>query len=105
LRKTDYLSVAQPPLPLHEFLPLQSLSAVLQPPWPLQAFMPLQECFAIMAVSPEVPGELIVELVPAELSLLQPVVIAAAPATKPVIAAAARIRVDRAGIECSFQKQ
>ena len=42
----DYLgllpSVAQPPLPLQEFLPLQPASLVLQPPWPLQAFCPLQ---------------------------------------------------------------
>ncbi len=36
-------SVAQPPLPLQEFLPLQPASLVLQPPWPLQAFCPLQE--------------------------------------------------------------
>src|ERR1700683_2473689 len=28
-------SVAQPPLPLHEFLPLQPLSLELQPPLPL----------------------------------------------------------------------
>jgi hypothetical protein len=35
-------SVAQPPLPLQEFLPLQPASLVLQPPWPLQAFCPLQ---------------------------------------------------------------
>jgi hypothetical protein len=70
----------------------------------LQAFIPLQECFAaIVAVSPEVPGELMVEPLPLELSLLQPMLIEAAPATSPVIAAAARNRVDRAGIECSFQ--
>ena len=36
-------SVAQPPLPLQEFLPLQPLSPVLQPPLPLQEFCPLQE--------------------------------------------------------------
>ncbi len=35
-------SVAQPPLPLQEFLPLQPLSPVLQPPLPLQEFKPLQ---------------------------------------------------------------
>src|SRR3954467_8547208 len=37
-------SVAQPPLPLQLFLPLQPLSLDLQPPWPLQSFLPLQEC-------------------------------------------------------------
>jgi hypothetical protein len=38
-------SVAQPPLPLQEFLPLQLLSPLLHPPWPLHSFFPLQECF------------------------------------------------------------
>ena len=38
--------MAQPPLPLQEFLPLQPLSLDLQPPWPLQAFLPLQACLA-----------------------------------------------------------
>src|SRR5688572_30118420 len=33
---------AQPPLPLHEFLPAQPLSPDLQPPLPLQEFLPLQ---------------------------------------------------------------
>jgi len=37
-------SVAQPPLPLQEFLPLQPLSPDLQPPLPLQEFWPLQAC-------------------------------------------------------------
>jgi hypothetical protein len=36
-------SVAHPPLPLQEFLPLHPLSPVLQPPLPLQEFFPLQE--------------------------------------------------------------
>jgi len=31
-------SVAQPPLPLQEFLPLQPLSLLLHPPLPLQEF-------------------------------------------------------------------
>ncbi len=35
-------SVAHPPLPLQEFLPLQPLSPVLHPPLPLQAFLPEQ---------------------------------------------------------------
>ena len=39
-------SVAQPPLPLQEFLPLQPLSLALHPPLPLQEFCPLQACFS-----------------------------------------------------------
>jgi hypothetical protein len=39
--------VAQPPLPLHEFLPLQPLSLALQPPLPLQEFLPWQACFSV----------------------------------------------------------
>lgn len=39
-------SVAQPPLPLQEFLPLQPLSLALQPPLPLHEFWPLQACFS-----------------------------------------------------------
>ena len=42
-------SVAQPPLPLQEFLPLQPASLVLQPPLPLQEFCPLQACFSLVA--------------------------------------------------------
>src|SRR5581483_12417631 len=44
-------SVAQPPLPLQLFLPLQPLSLLLQPPWPLQSFLPLHECLAGFAKS------------------------------------------------------
>src|SRR5271154_4714960 len=44
-------SVAQPPLPLHEFLPLQPLSLDLQPPLPLQEFWPLQACFSVGCLS------------------------------------------------------
>src|SRR5205823_1270937 len=44
-------SVAQPPLPLQEFLPLQLLSAVLQPPLPLHEFMPLQACLSLASLS------------------------------------------------------
>src|SRR5271165_6788666 len=40
-------SVAQPPLPLQEFLPLQPWSPVLQPPLPLHEFWPLQACFSL----------------------------------------------------------
>src|SRR5271156_5775296 len=39
-------SVAQPPLPLQEFLPLQPLSLDLQPPLPWQEFLPLQACLS-----------------------------------------------------------
>src|SRR2546421_12922050 len=52
-RGGDYFlepSVAQPPLPLQEFLPLQPLSPVLQPPLPLQEFSPLQACFSLTAL-------------------------------------------------------
>src|ERR1700744_5644340 len=44
-------SVAQPPLPLQEFLPLQPLSLALQPPLPLQEFWPLQACFSFTFLS------------------------------------------------------
>jgi hypothetical protein len=49
----DYLepSVAQPPLPLQEFLPLQPLSLELQPPLPLQEFKPLQACFSTLSAA------------------------------------------------------
>src|SRR5271167_3123132 len=40
-------SVAQPPLPLQEFLPLQPLSPALHPPLPLHEFWPLQACFSL----------------------------------------------------------
>src|SRR5258706_15229791 len=42
-------SVAQPPFPLQEFLPLHPLSLVLQPPLPLQEFLPSQACFSFSA--------------------------------------------------------
>src|SRR4029077_19326904 len=44
-------SVAQPPLPLQEFSPLQPLSPALQPPLPLQEFWPLQACFSLTFLS------------------------------------------------------
>jgi hypothetical protein len=51
-------SVAQPPLPLQEFLPLQLLSPLLQPPLPLHEFFPLQECFSVFGffISSEMPA-------------------------------------------------
>ena len=48
-------SVAQPPLPLQLFLPLQPLSLVLQPPLPLQSFLPLQECLSLSAAKQRWP--------------------------------------------------
>src|SRR5579875_320344 len=42
-------SVAQPPLPLQEFLPAHPLSPVLHPPLPLQEFWPAQACFSATA--------------------------------------------------------
>src|SRR6202167_3822297 len=44
-------SVAQPPLPLQEFLALQPLSLDLQPPLPLQEFWPLQACFSFVVLA------------------------------------------------------
>src|SRR5262245_36009901 len=43
-----FSTVAQPPLPLQEFLPAHPWSPVEQPPMLLQAFMPLQACFAVV---------------------------------------------------------
>src|SRR5580698_3564975 len=64
-------SVAQPPLPLQEFLPLQPASLVLQPPLPLQEFCPLQACFSFAncEMLPEdcPASELLETLWPAEL--------------------------------------
>ena len=42
-------SVAQPPLPLQEFLALHPLSPAEHPPLPLQEFLPLQACFSTSA--------------------------------------------------------
>src|SRR5580704_19763142 len=50
-------SVAQPPLPLQEFLPLQPLSLDLQPPLPLQEFFPEQACFSTFLSAKEAPAE------------------------------------------------
>ena len=65
-------SVAQPPLPLQVFLPLQPASLVLQPPLPLQEFCPLQAClsfFACQMVPEDCPASELLEesLWPAEL--------------------------------------
>src|SRR5260370_18177329 len=45
-------SVAQPPLPLQEFFPLQPLSLVLHPPLPLQEFLPSHECLSVASFLP-----------------------------------------------------
>src|SRR5512140_2759311 len=54
-----FIGTAQPPLPLHEFLP----AAPSQPPCPLQAFCPLQECFAAADAQPPFPLQ---EFLPAQ---------------------------------------
>src|SRR5215831_10642408 len=81
-------SVAQPPLPLQEFLPLQPLSPVLQPPLPLHEFIPLQLCLsaASFSLSP------ILIVTPArELVWTACAVIANEPLIRPAIAAPAII--------------
>ncbi len=79
-------SVAQPPLPLQEFLPLQPLSPLLQPPWPLQPFLPLQELVSLSAMvetfTPDWPAEALAAWTEA-----------AVPVRSPAIAAAARVCV------------
>ena len=77
-------SVAQPPLPLHEFLPLQPLSPALQPPLPLQEFWPWQACLSDLALpicseTPGFPVETAAWVVAANEPLINPAI--AAPAT------------------------
>ena len=77
-------SVAQPPLPLHEFFPLQPLSPVLQPPLPLQEFWPLQACLSafdlpICSETPGFPVDTAAWVVAANEPLISPAI--AAPAT------------------------
>src|SRR3954468_15652247 len=58
-------SVAQPPLPLQLFLPLQPLSLALQPPWPLQSFWPLQPCLGgLSALVSRIPAFAALTLAP-----------------------------------------
>src|SRR6267143_1891141 len=81
-------SVAQPPLPLQEFLPLQVLSAVAQPPLPLHEFLPLQACLSpasVLSLSP------ISETPAFELVWTACAVTANEPLIKPAIAAPAII--------------
>ncbi len=80
-------SVAQPPLPLQEFWPLQLLSPPLQPPWPLQAFCPLQACLPELSSASEPTW---VSWVPNALVLWAAWRRAAEPVMSPAIAAPAR---------------
>src|ERR1700760_1385663 len=81
--------VAQPPLPLQEFLPAQPLSPVLQPPLPLQEFLPLQSWVSPFFSSARPPA--------AGATVVLPVLVAAwrlatsPPERRPAIAAPARI--------------
>ena len=87
---------------------MHPLSPVLQPPLPLHEFWPLHECLseAVVAVSPEVPALMDEPLVELPLLLLHPRLVDAAPATSPVMAAAARKRVEGARIQLLlFEKQ
>jgi hypothetical protein len=81
--------VAQPPLPLQEFLPLQPLSLDLQPPLPLQEFWPLQACFSftflLEALSALSSWAVIADLTPG--SRLEALMLALVPASKPATAA------------------
>ena len=76
-------SVAQPPLPLHEFFPLQPLSLVLHPPLPLQEFFPWQACLSAFVLpineTPGFPVETEAWVVAANEPLINPAI--AAPAT------------------------
>src|SRR3954468_19126476 len=93
-------SVAQPPLPLQLFLPLQPLSLDLQPPLPLQSFLPAQECLSFLSLSALASSTLLLVLALAEVvpSFVLGVCAAAEPANRPVIAALNR----RAFIEVLF---
>src|ERR1700726_758964 len=75
-------SVAQPPLPLQEFLPLQPLSLALQPPLPLQELRPLQACFSTLSAAACPAMGLTTELVFAEVAAR-----ATVPPSRPVKAA------------------
>jgi hypothetical protein len=79
-------SVAQPPLPLQEFLPLQPLSLALQPPLPLQEFWPLQACFSFTFFSVLVSSCAAAEAL-APGTRFEALMLAPVPASKPAIAA------------------
>jgi hypothetical protein len=82
-------SVAQPPLPLQEFLPLQPLSLDLQPPLPLQEFWPLQACFSFTFLSAFLSAlsswAVIADFTPG--NRLDALMLALVPASKPATAA------------------
>jgi hypothetical protein len=75
-------SVAQPPLPLQEFLPLHPLSLELHPPLPLQELRPLQACFSTLSAAACPAMGLTTELVFAEVAAR-----ATVPPSRPVKAA------------------
>jgi hypothetical protein len=75
-------TVAQPPLPPHEFLLAQPLSPALQPPWLLQLFMPLQACLSAAAAAWPAAGVL-----PLGLVSLEQLVRVVAPSSRPATAA------------------
>src|SRR5579871_2757673 len=81
-------SVAQPPLPLQEFLPLQPLSLVLQPPLPAQEFLPAQECFSGFALVALVLFPLVVFCPPPAPPAGSAFILATVPPNRPVKAAA-----------------
>src|SRR5258705_11243564 len=75
--------VAQPPLPLQEFLPAQPLSPVLQPPLPLQEFLPAQSWVSPFSAArtPAVGAPLLATVVAALSLAVRP------PETRPAMAA------------------
>ena len=81
-------SVAQPPLPLQEFLPLQPLSPLLHPPLPLHEFMPLQACLSAASLS---LSPILIETPGLALDWTACAVMANEPLIKPAIAAPAII--------------
>src|SRR2546423_971812 len=88
--------VLQPPLPLQLFLPLQPLSPVLQPPWPLQSFLPLQSCLPFSASaagfsSPALSTVTFLLVLVAGTADTAASELAAVPARRPLMAAAAII--------------
>lgn len=93
--------MAQPPLPLQLFLPLQPLSLLLQPPWPLQLFFPLQECLCMCALRP------LKDMLPADTAGADPEgarteAFAVVPAIRPETAAAKRRALKLLFIENTF---
>src|SRR6516162_9690499 len=91
-------SVAQPPLPLQEFLALQPLSPVLQPPCPLHSFCPLHPClpFASSICWSATPALLLAVVVAAYARTAND------PVRRPATAAPAIIALDGLIIFCLF---